>query len=298
VIKDEDNPTHTGSSSSRIDLGDDLVETTAPRPGHPAPDPAPAAPDPINVAELIQNAGILLREGFPEEAKKILRQVLLNDGLHEKARELLEEIHASELRQMFGTSEPAARKSFFDSLGSYDQSILNSDSDEIIRLLDRDLDLSLKDAGKELTLFSDASLLAKFTDQLIGQIGDSPKDRVDMAIGFVEMGLYRVAIKLLQNFAVSPDESDRLNAVAIIAYAHLMNEEPYQAVSVLQPVLNDGDISRIGKTECFYLMGRATQALADYSEAMAWYEHAQNNDPQYRDCQDRISRCKTALTAK
>jgi tetratricopeptide (TPR) repeat protein len=295
VTKDDTDSKGSKSESTRIDLGDDLIEKTAIIPGHSASSASSESSDPtpsVNPEEQIQSARAYLAEGFLEDAKKILRQVLLTDSESIGARKLLEEIHESELKQMFGTAEPVVRKSLFD---NYDESILDADSDEIIRLLDRDMGLGGTLAPVELSLFSDAKLLSEFSEKVDRQIGDSPRDRVDLAIGFMEMGLHLVAVRLLLPLTTSHDSAEQLNACALTAYSHISSEAPYRAISVLQPVLNDSDIDRSQKTESFYLMGRALQFLASYQEAIEWYLQAQQNEASYRDCGDRISRCRVAL---
>lgn len=293
MIRDDDGASGSGSEPTKIDLGDDLVEKTAIIPGqaastvsnseNPEPETAPS--------ELIRNARILLAEGFPEEAKKVLRQLLLADAESEEPRALLEQIHEAELRQMFGSAEPAVRKSF---TSSYDESILDADSDEIVRLLDRDLGIDCK----EISFFSDERLLAEFADKVDREVGEFSTDRTDLAIGFIEMGLYSVAIRLVQSLLVAEDEALRLNVSALAGYAHLLNSEPYRTIGVLAPVLSDGEIDQSRKTECFYLMGRAEQMLGSHAKAMGWYFQAQSNETDYRDISQRIAHCKSAMAGK
>jgi hypothetical protein len=308
VIKDGEESSGSGIEPTKIDLGDDLIEKTAIIPGHSASSVPSDSPPVQSSSELLQNARILLSEGFPEEAKKVLRQLMLAlasapeaSADLEQARALLEKIHESELKQMFGTAEPAARRSF---TSTYDESILDADSEEIVRLLDRDMGLGgLGGLGagvsKELSFFSDERLLAQYADQVDRELGEgSASDRTDLAIGFMEMGLYSVAIRLLQSHLVSESEEMRLNASALVGYAHLMNNEPYRTISVLQPVLNDIEIDKSRKTECFYLIARAEQANGNYAGAIGWYFQAQANETDYRDIARRIARCKEALTGK
>ena len=289
---DESGSSGSGHEPTQIDLGDDLVEKTAVIPGHSSPSNVPPA---TGVEDRMESARILLVEGFPEEAKKILRQILVDDSENRESRKLLEQIHESELKQMFGSAEPMVRKSLLDTC---EESIPVSDSEEIVRLLERDIRPALKGAAKELSFFSDVKLLEGFAVKLERQVGDSPGDRVDLAIGFIEMGLYPVALRLLQPLLSAPVERDRLNAVALNAYSCILGGESYEAISVLQPVLNDNDIAKSAKTEVFYLMGRALQSLALHAEAIDWFMQAQENEPGYRDCSERISRSEASLSPR
>ena len=301
MIRDEDSSNGSGLEPTKIDLGDDLIEKTAIVQGLPAPTPPPADDSsnfssPLNpVADQMHSAQILLGERMPEEAKKILRQILISDPSQVEAKKLLEQIHESELKQMFSSGEMAVRKSFSS---TYDESILDADSEEIIRILDRDFEiggLDTEHAAKGLSFFSDVKLLTEFADKVDRDLGDAASDRVDLSIGFIEMGLYPVAIRLLQSLMVCGDEGQRLSACNLVAHAHIMNNEGYRAISVLQPVLNDGEIDKFRKTESFYLMGRAQQLNGAFTEALSWLLQAQAIEPGYRDSAERIAHCMTAL---
>lgn len=304
MVKDDTNSKGSGLEPTRIDLGDDLLEKTANIPGRlpeeqssgggsfsPADAPPPITPQ--TVADEIQSARILLNEGFPDEAKKILRRILLADESHVESRQLLEEIHELELKQMFGTAEPPVRRSMRN---QYDDSILHVDSDEVVRVLDKELGLGLESAARELSFFSDKRLLNRFADKVDREIGESVRDRIDLSIGFMEMGLYELAIRLLQILLVHDDTDERLSATALVAYAHLQSHEPYRTIAAIQGVLNDNEIPREKKTEFFYLIGRAQQTIGKFSEAVSWYFQAQENEPGYRDTSDRITRCKVLQT--
>lgn len=272
---------------TRIDLGDDLIEKTATlsreqlkteeTPGATPPTSSPA------IEATIQNARILLNEGFSEEAKKILRHLLLRDSRNFEAQKLLEDIHASELKQMFAPGEPTARRSYVHR--AVDESLLRVDSDQVLRALDQEFDLGIGKGNTEA--------LFKQLEFEVAGVGATSRDRLDLAISFLEMELYAHAIQLLKSVMRSGEYPEI--AVSLLAYCHLMNDEAFEAIEVLQPFINDMDIVEKDKVEFFYLMGRASQALGKKSEALGWYKQAQKIDPNYRDSEDRIKRLSGRL---
>jgi tetratricopeptide (TPR) repeat protein len=272
-------PDTVENTRTQIDLGDDLIEKTAFIPGHKLAEEIPVSSSPA-LEETIQNARILLNEGFSEEAKQILRQLLLRDRNNLDAQKLLEEIHASELKQMFAPGERAARKSFVNR--GIDESALRVDSDQILRALDQEFDLGMGFGGgrpKSVTVFNKLELE-------VAGVGATARDRLDLAISFLEMDLYTHATQLLKSVIRSGEYPEI--AISLLAYCHLMNEEPYETIEVLQPYLNDMDIVERDKVEFYYLMARANQSLGKKPEALGWYRQTTQVEANYRDCEERI----------
>ena len=264
------------NTNTRIDLGDDLLaEKTALIPGQQLSEEVPASSSPALDA-TIQNARILLNEGFSEEAKKILRQLLLRDRHDVEAQKLLEDIHGAELKQMFAPGEPTSRKSYVNK--GIDESSLRVDSDQVLRALDREFDLGIT-RGSTQTVF-------KQLEFEVAGVGATSRDRLDLAISFLEMELYAHATQLLKSVIRAGDYPEV--AISLLAYVHLMNEEPYEVIEILQPFLNDMDIVEKNKVEFYYLMARANQSLGKKPEALGWYKQTLQVESNYRDCEDRI----------
>jgi tetratricopeptide (TPR) repeat protein len=257
-----------------VDLGDDLLEKTA-----------VVQADPRTIEASAENARILLNEGFPDEAKKILRQLLLKNRNDVQSQKLLEEIHNSELKQLFVSSESNTRKSFTQGGGrfAFDESILNVDSDQILRALDEEFDLDFGDRNPEI-----------FTKLDLELAGSSPRDQLDLAISFLEMELYTHANQLLRALIKQGNHSEVSAGVAVslLAQGYLMNHQPYEAISVLQPFINDADTSIEDKVDFLYLMARSNEALDKKSEALGWYLHVEESRPGYRDTPERIRQLK------
>ena len=119
IPESSESPPET-DGGTRVDMGDDLLEKTAvlvmpgahahptpapapaPAPVHTissphqsiAPEPEPLSPGPIGpeqIADHMQSARILMGEGILEDAKRILRRILLTDPSRLEARRMLDE---------------------------------------------------------------------------------------------------------------------------------------------------------------------------------------------------------------
>lgn len=303
MVKDDGRSSGSGVEPTNVDLGDDLLEKSAKIPGHTRVSGSSGfsvadSSASYGVSELIRNAVILQQEGFLEEAKKVLRSILLCDPENREAKKLLTEIHDIEIKQLLGSidSQPE-RKSFVHP--KTDDSILRVDSSEVVSALDQEFDLSLNLASPgEMSFFSDPELLEVLRRDLEDQLGESAQDRIDLAVGFIEMGIYSLSLKLLHPLMNSEEQHFRLSAICLMGWCYLALQEPYQTVSLLQPSLHDSDVEAVRKVELFYLMGRSYQQIGDLTAAMSWYLQAQGIDPQYRDTEQRIFFCKTSRVTR
>ncbi|MGZ3696611.1 MAG: hypothetical protein ACXWP5_00840, partial [Bdellovibrionota bacterium] len=242
------------------------------------------------IADQFQSAKILANEGFLEEAKKMLREIVLADPHHVAARQKLEEIHGIELKQIFGEERkrrPVTGRGE-DSARAPDP----ADADRVLRELDRDLNLSEGLSG--LSLFQDRLELERFAERLDRDL--SMQDRLDLGIGFLEMELYPVAARLftsaLREICLGElrDDEHLVSAAALLASALTMDGRAFEAATSLQPLLNDTELAAGLKLEIFYQMGRAYEALGQLPLASEWYRQISKTDPRYRDIEDRLLR--------
>lgn len=295
---------------TRVDLGDDLLEFTAsskleaPIPREPSEDSAIISEDefakPIPASEVedqLQSARILLGEGLTDEAKKILRRILITDPHHVLARQTLNGIHELELKQIFGEERkiPSLRKRRSEPVLS------DLDADRIMRSLDRDLGLGMfaETAGSNPTpgfpMAADPKALEEYSEALERQLRDATgQDRMDLGIAFLEMGVpelaerqFRVACRILVS---DPDvnSSGILPATALLAHALILLGRAFDATITIQAVLRDTEIKHENKIEFFYLMGRAYETMRKPDIAARWYEQVKESDPRYRDVDSRL----------
>lgn len=269
---------------TQIDLGEDLLNQKT----LTGETPALTQSSLEEVEDRLESARILLNEGITEEAKKVLRQVLVQDPHHVAARQKLQEIHDLELKQIFGDAEPTLYKKKSSPHPAF------VDSDRIMRQLDLDLRLGVFTEGdadrvlsEELSLFKDKNAIKEFADKMDRDFRDlSPKDRMDLGIAFLEMNLYDLAVT---NFRASARSADFVvAATSLLAYALICSGQPFEATLTIEPLLTDSDLATKERVELMYLMGRAHEGLRKLGEAIWWYQQVLELEPKYRDSEDRL----------
>ncbi|MEK6706106.1 MAG: tetratricopeptide repeat protein [Candidatus Poribacteria bacterium] len=268
--------TRNDTTNTSIDLGDDLIEKTA-----FVSKQTGRSTDLLQSGELLskeqiesflQSARILINEGLSEEAKKIFHRILMVDEGNVSARRGLDEIHELELKQIFGGDNDGEKKL---SYGLISESEVN----DIIKKLDDDFKLGL---FSEFSLLGGAQGLKALADKLSeGSSSLSVQDCVDIGIAYCEMELYGIAAR---QFAAACDKTDEpVSVTALLAYALIMGDKPFEAVTVIQPLLNDSEIEEKSKIELYYLLGRAYERMGKFDIADEWYRQVIRLDPHYRD---------------
>lgn len=289
------------SDKTRVDLGEDLLEKTAilsldssepvPTPAQPPASEtttfdrrAPSPGDSVDVDDLFKSAEILMGEGFLEEAKKLLRKIILTDPRFELARIKLSEIHELELKQIFNETPPRFRAR--RTRESTPPESGNLCADDVIRQLDHDLGLGMAQVA-ELSIFQNNREMDQFAAALDAEYaGASPRDRIDGGIAFLEMGLFELACRHFKAAMQTPEF--RVEALSLWAFAMIQARKAFDAVLELEAAVADTDVPEAEKLELFYLMGRAHEELGNRRLAKEWYEQARALDSQYRDIEDRV----------
>ncbi|HTL12445.1 MAG TPA: hypothetical protein VL588_08165 [Bdellovibrionota bacterium] len=296
---------------TRVDLGEDLLaEETAilrrVRPPASAPegvlrgDSEPKAPPPFDPSDAMESAQILLREGLLEEAKKTLRRVLLHDAGNVSARRLLADIHEQELKQIFSEHQPSRLQR---RMGRVRDPLQGVDPSAVLRRLDHDLRLGFREESEDGAavsakgLFADYKALERFATKLDTDLKDlGPRDRMDVGIAFLEMGIPEVAVRQFEAVitmcrkATDPEPGMELSAACLTAGAYLSHGKPYEAMQAVERYLRDTEIGEGDKIHLLYLMGRALEAAQRPHEAREWYARVAEIDPAYRDVRERLAR--------
>jgi tetratricopeptide (TPR) repeat protein len=293
-------------------LGDDLLEKTAAivRPTHAgnaggeedeATNVRLPAPAPEAIPDQLESARILVNEGIVEEAKRVLRRILLAAPNHIEAKRMLDEIHETELKQIFGETGGARRRP-----GRREpESSIEASADLVLRDLDRDLKL-----GLGLSLFEDRAAMEAFGERMDREFASSSaSDRVDMGIAFLEMDLhdlaarhFSAAVQRLEAEEASDDEDCEperlLSATGLLAYSLVLGGKAFEATIAMQQLLGDAQIQRESKLDLIYLMGRAYEAMEKPEAADAWYAQTLEIDPRYRDAAERLISIRKAAAAR
>lgn len=239
-----------------------------------------------DINDQLQNASILVSEGFSEEAKRILHGIIIADPGNLEARGLLEKIHEEELKRMLG--------------GPLERHVpdVSSDPRDVLIRLDRDLELGMfSENGEELgtrqlSIFKDEQALGRFAGKLDKDFEhSSAKELIDLGIAFLEIGLYELAVRQFKQAAERSrprTDEDFVSAACLTAYCLLRSDRPFEAIASMQPVLQDCEIGTENKVELFYLMGQAYELMKKPDLAMQWYDQVRKVDPRYRDIDERM----------
>jgi hypothetical protein len=277
-------------TNTQVDLGEDLLEKTRTRTQtRTIPGNLPAGK---HVGDDLQSAKILLGEGLVDDAKRVLRRILINDPGNAPAKAMLNEILDRELKQLFGEGGPQRRRFSIQPPPELDLSQI--DPEGLMRGLDRDLDLGLFEPGdgpvEELRQTS--ADLGKAVDAQLK--GATPRDRIDIGVGFFELGMPELALKQFQaaHRQCDPDDPGTLffSASCLLAETQILCEKSHDAVEVIQVALRSPAASFEEKLELIYLMGKANERLKSMGAAHSWYRLVSEIDPTYRDVQDRLAR--------
>lgn len=266
---------------TRVDMGDDLVEKTAVVDYGQGASAGPA----FESEDQFESARILMSEGLLEEAKKVLRKIMIRDPGHIPSRQKLDEIHEIELKQMFGDGG-SGRRNFGTTLRDGERADgVQASAEEVILKLEQDLQLGSA-APFELGGSLDEQF-GEFGDQVDHELsGATSRDRIDAGIAFLEMGLYGLACRQFQ--AASADLENRAAALSLYAYSMILAGRHFEALMTLESALADPDLGEASRVEFVYLVGRAQEGLKRPDLALICYQTVSGWEPAYRDTEDRI----------
>ena len=266
-----------GSSGTRIDLGDDLIEKTAV--DMPVSFSATTVSSAAIADPTTENARILFSEGLLEEAKKILHAVLFQDPRNLPARKLLDEIHEKELDQIFGNK--TINKASLTASRQLQQ------TDDVISSLDEALGLGLA-ARPSLSLFEESDEIERFIQKTLSTISAlALREQLDIAIAFLTMGLYEVAQKILEPI-VAKDSEHRISGAHLLVYCLMMLDKEYEAIEQCEQILSQSDVPLEQKVHFIYLEARAYEKIGKKDLAVKFYQETIRIDPDYRDAKNRI----------
>lgn len=279
--------------STRIDLGDDLLESTGLIPGLDRSASSSKDPEPLrfDFDENFHSAEILYQEKLFEEAKSVLRSILTKKPDEVRAQKLLERIHEEELKQIL-TEEPRAprlrhRKAGYALRDDLDQVNI----EKVVLDLEREIGALKEDPGSllgafEITARPDLSVEARFA-------GTSAQDRMDIGLGYLGMGLFETAlyhfrrgIEIAQRL-YPEGRAEAFQGSMLAAYALILGGRPWEAQQFLDPLVTDAEFPAESFPELAYLMGRTFESVGEWEVALGWYRKTLDLDPAYRDTVER-----------
>ncbi len=277
-------PRTTLSEDTHVDLGDDLLNTHTEM-VDPEESPLEMISKNADEDEIFKGARILFNEGLLEEAKKMSFKLLRDNPRNILARQLLEEIHQQELHTLF--SEREERKPRFKSINNPAW----EDPEVVLERLEKDMG-----QPKILSsLFPDEKSVELYWAGLKKTLSNEHvSDQLDMGIAFLEMGLGEIAEKIFTH-VVSVSESQELKTLelkskCLLVYAQLQLDKNFEAIMVLETVLNQKDILDSDKLEFFYLLARTYEKLSRISHAIETYKLVMLQNRRYRDTEYRLQK--------
>lgn len=270
---------NTQSESTTVDLGDDLVSEPTRVLGSPPVSVTPPPPprnalssnfvqtDFEGIADQIESARILQQEGLFEDAKKILRKILLAEPNRWEVKDLLSEIQDTEIKLLLSDSGYTPRKRRSTDI------VLDTNVVSVEKMIQRlESDLKQVAATEESLLFPSTGL--------------SARDSVDLGAAFLEMGLFKSARKVLET--ACKNEQERLGAFSLIAQSWIGDHKPYEATHLLEPILAETESTREEKLDLIYWMARSFELMQNDDLAIQWYEEVIELNPDYRDASERL----------
>ncbi len=293
------------STKSSIDLGDDLLVDSTREFEQAFNSASEARPSGVasslssSIDERFSSARIFFNEGILEECKRLLHQIVMEQPDHLPSRELLEQIHELELKQIFGSDQSSYSPRRKPSGAAVDLNLLREldprriDTDEIVARLDRELELGISDARPSLIAEkSQLDGVVRGVEASLAGAAAGEQDRLDISVGFIEMGMPEVAARLLRPLLHSESSAIRVSATALAAFSLIAAQQAFEATLILQPSLQETELPEAQRAELLYLMGRAAEAQCKPQEALGWYAELGALVPRYRDVEDRMVRLR------
>jgi tetratricopeptide (TPR) repeat protein len=282
------------TKNTRVDLGDDLLETrTIPcgdrqsdRNSEPNPPPSESSLQtvPETTEELLLNAKILISEGLLEDAKKTLRRVLRMEPTSLAARDRLEEIQKIEIKKLLGQDENTGGGFLRAKKKKLEPGL--EDGEMVATALERELGPEPGTEERFFTNEADRQVFLKNLELLCA--GATPQDRIDLGIGFLEMEFYDVAIQMFRA-ALAAEPGER-RARSLLATTWVARGNGFEAMAEIEALVADQSAPESERIDYGYLAGRAQELLQHFEMAVRWYRAVLQIEPGYRDAEDRMRR--------
>jgi tetratricopeptide (TPR) repeat protein len=134
-----------------------------------------------------------------------------------------------------------------------------------------------------------AQVLQQFKDGVKRQVDKSDTaTHYDLGIAYMEMGLHAEAIDEFRLCLGRPDK--QCTAHTMIGLSYVANGDMASAVTHFKLALDGPVRTAEEELSLWFEIGNASELLGKASEALIWYEKAEERDPSYRDVAARIER--------
>lgn len=133
-----------------------------------------------------------------------------------------------------------------------------------------------------------AEMLEKFKQGVARSVDDTDFDsHYDLGIAFREMGLIDEAITAFQK--ATRGSAHRVRASEALGECFIEKGQPAVAVTVLERIVKETELSEDALVGVYYLLGRAAEELDDIAEASAYYQRVISVDMGFRDAAGRLA---------
>ena len=266
----QDRPKFEGTS---VDLGEDLLENNL----LAATVPSQVVSTNTVEQDELQKGEILMRERLFEDAKKVFRKLLRQDPTNETARSHLDAIAKVELHELLGDEAPRKK---MHKVGTVEE----ESPESVLARLEKDLQFSIEKTELRPVpdLFKDETSFQKYKDRVVETVlAIPPRDRMDVGIAHLEMGLFEVAQAVFET--VIRYEEHRIVGMYLFGVALICGGRAIEATIRIEPMARDLTLSESQKTDFLYLMGLAFERLSDERKAREFYRRVFTLNPKYRD---------------
>ncbi len=285
------------SEKTIVDLGDDLLEKTAV----------------ISRGEIqhdFESAKIFSQEGLLEDAKKVLRQILVKDPTNPEARGLLEKIQVGEVQEILVSESPKRPVSAVERLR--ESQVKTESVDLIVKKLDDDFGLNLQElqekgketaGGETLHQFDFQKSLTDAVTRALPTL--RAEDKQDLGIAFLEMGFHLLALTCFDaarkhwewRYALDSDGTAMtrwISAAILQVITHLQLKHGFEGTQLLEPMIQRGDIPLQHRAELYYWLGRSAEEVDQGHIARGYYAQVWILSEAYRDVAERLKKLERA----
>ncbi|MEW6056501.1 MAG: tetratricopeptide repeat protein [Bdellovibrionota bacterium] len=263
-------------SRSKVDLGEDLLAEDA--------QADPGANSSSSESEELQRGEILMGERLFEDAKKVFRRILRKDPHHLRAKASLEQILEQEAKELLGNE--SARKNRL-----YSNEALADTPSVVLERLEKELEINLERSELRAVpdLFATEGEMDLYKEKVLKIVVSlEVRDRIDMGIAHLEMGLFEVAQAIFES--VMRYEEYRNVGTYLLGLSLIYGGKAIEATIRIEPLARDISLPETQKADFLYLMGLAFEHLSDVSKARDFYRRVQILNPKYRDVTEKLAR--------
>ncbi len=227
------------------------------------------------IKDELEKADILITENLLEDAKKILRKILIHHPDEIPAKRKLEEIQKREIEALL--SKNNSNESVKGWLTKKEDSKI---IDSWIFAFQKELDEQNSKIISEL--FESQSKYEEYKKSILLKLKElSFQDRKELAIAFLTLELDEISINILETINHNSEFEYECNC--LIAFLLIRTKRYGDAIQKCEVLLQDPKLDETQKTNIHYLMGTALEKLGEKKKSREFFKKVFNQNPRYKD---------------